>query len=68
MDNIVIVPRKYGRIRVCMYYRNLNKISPNDDFSLLYIDVLVDNAIKNTTYLFMDEFLGYNHIRMAEED
>lgn len=51
-----------------MYYRYLNKISPNDDFSLPYIDVLVDKAIKNTTYLFMEEFLGYNHLRMAEED
>ena len=33
-----------------------------------HIDVLVDNAIKNATYSFMDEFSRYNQIKMARED
>jgi hypothetical protein len=47
---------------------NLNKASPKDDFSLPYIDILIDNAARSSTYSFMDGFLGYNQIKMAPED
>jgi hypothetical protein len=30
--------------------------------------MLVDNAARNSTYFFMDGFLGYNQIKMAQED
>jgi hypothetical protein len=38
------VPKKEGKIRVCVDFRNLNRASPKDDFPLPHIDVLVDNA------------------------
>jgi hypothetical protein len=66
--NVIVVPKKDGRIRVCVDYRDLNKASPKDDFSLPHIDILVDNATRNATYSFMDGFSSYNQIRMAEED
>lgn len=68
MTNLVVVPKKYGRIRVCVHYKDLNKASPKGDFSLLHIDVLVDNTLKSVTYSSMDEFSGYNRIKMARED
>jgi hypothetical protein len=66
--NIVIVLKTDDRIRVCMDDKDSNKVSPNDDFPLPYIDVLVNNAVKSATYLFMDGFSRYNHIRMAKKD
>jgi hypothetical protein len=63
---VVVIPKKDGKIWVCVDYRDLNKVSPKDDFPLPYIDVLVDNATKNSTSSFMDGFSGYNQIRMAE--
>ena len=66
--NMVVVPKKDGKIRVCVDYRDLNKASPKDDFPLPHIDILVDNAAKNATYSFMDGFSGYNQIKMAKED
>jgi hypothetical protein len=68
VSNIVVVPKKEGKIRVCVDFRNLNKISPKDDFPLPHIDVLVDNAARSSTYSFMDGFSGYNKIKMASED
>jgi len=65
---VVVVPKKDGKIRVCVDYRDLNKESPKDDFPLPHIDILVDNAARNATYSFMDGFSSYNQIRMAEED
>ncbi|XP_052312432.1 uncharacterized protein LOC112328962 [Populus trichocarpa] len=68
VSNIVVVPKKEGKIRVCVDFRNLNKASPKDDFSLPHIDVLVDNAARSSTYSFIDGFSGYNQIKMASED
>jgi hypothetical protein len=39
----VPVPKKDGRIRVCVDFRDLNKASPKDDFPLPHIDELVDH-------------------------
>ena len=44
--NIVHVPKKDGKVRMCVDYRDLNKASPKDDFPLPHIDMLVDNTAK----------------------
>jgi hypothetical protein len=41
-------------------FKDLNRVSPKDDFSLPHIDVLIDNAIKSSIYTSMDNFLRYN--------
>lgn len=66
--NIVPVPKKDGRVRVCVDYRDLNKACPKDDFPLPHIDILVDNTAGSALMSFMDGFSGYNQIRMAPED
>jgi hypothetical protein len=64
----VVLPNKDNKKRVYVNYKDLNKASPNDDFSLPYIYVLIDNATTSATYWFIDGFSGYNQIKMAEED
>ncbi|KAA3456047.1 RNA-directed DNA polymerase (Reverse transcriptase), Ribonuclease H [Gossypium australe] len=44
--NIVPVPKKDRKVRMCMDYRYLNKASPKDNFPLPHIDTLVDNTIE----------------------
>jgi hypothetical protein len=68
MSNIVVVPKKEGKIRVCVDFRDLNRASPKDNFLLPHIDMLVDNAARSSTYSFIDGFSGYNQIKMAQED
>ena len=41
--NIVPVPKKDGKVQMCVDYRDLNRASPKDNFPLPHIDVLVDN-------------------------
>ena len=66
--NIVPVPKKDGKVRMCVDYRDLNRSSPKDDFPLPHIDVLVDNTAHAKVFSFMDGFSGYNQIKMAPED
>ena len=37
LANIVLVPKKDGKVRMCVDFRNLNKACPKDDFSLPHI-------------------------------
>ena len=63
--NIVPVPKKDGKVRMCVDYRNLNRASLKDNFPLPHIDTLVDNTAKHSLFSFMDGFSGYNQIKMA---
>ena len=62
------VPKKDGKVRMCMDFKDLNKACPKDDFPLPHIDVLVENIAGSSLMSFMDGFLGYNQIKMAPRD
>ena len=68
LANVIPVPQKDDKVRVCVYFKDLNKASPKDDFSLPYIDLLVDSTTDHSMLFFMNEFSGYNKILMALED
>ena len=66
--NIVPIPKKDGKVRTCVDYRDLNWASPKHNFPLSQIDILVDNTANFALFSFMDGFSGYNQIKMAPED
>ena len=68
LDNVIPVPKKDGKVRVCVDFRDLNKASPKDDFPLPHVDMLVDSIAGHPIFSFMDGFSGYNQILMAPED
>ena len=66
--NVVPVPKKDGKVRMCVDFRDLNKACPKDDFPLPHINVLADNMTGSVLMSFMNGFLGYNQIKMAPKD
>ena len=68
LANVIPVPEKNGKVRVCVDFRDLNKASPKNDFPFLHIDMLVDSTTGHSMLFFMDGFSGYNQILMALED
>jgi hypothetical protein len=66
--NIVPVPKKDRKVKMCIGFRDLNRACPKDYFPLPHIDGLVDNTVGNALMSFMDGFSGYNQILMAPED
>ena len=64
----MVVPKKEGKIRAFVDFRDLNRASPKDNFPLPHIDMLVNNATHSSIYSFMDGFSGYKHMKMAQED
>lgn len=68
LENIVPAPKKDEKLRMCVNYRYLSKASPKDNFSLLHINVVVENTAGHAMFSFMDGFSGYNHIRMSSKN
>ncbi|XP_017628526.1 uncharacterized protein LOC108471417 [Gossypium arboreum] len=66
--NVVPVPKKYGKVQMCVDYRDLNKASPKDNFPLPHIDTLADNTASYSLFSFINGFFGYTQIKMHPED
>ena len=68
LANVVSVPKKDGKVRMCVDFQDLKKASLKDDFPLPHFEVLVDHTAGYTLLSFMDGFSRYNQIKMAPED
>lgn len=64
----MVVLRRDGKVKIHVYYRDLNKVCPGDDFPLRHNDLLVDNTTKYALFSFIDRYLAYNQIEMAPKD
>ena len=60
LANIVPMKKKNRQIQCCVDFRNLNRICSKDEFPLLNMDLLIDSAIGNAMFFFMDGFNVYN--------
>ena len=67
LANVVSVPKKDGKVRVCVDFRDPNKAF-KDDFLLPCIDMLVDSTAEHSMLSFIFGFFGYNQIMMALEN
>ena len=68
LANIVHVVKKNGTLRVCIYFRDLNKATPKDEYPMLVAEVFVDSAEGYEYLSLLDGYLGYNQIFIAEDD
>jgi hypothetical protein len=65
---LVVVPKKNGKWRICVDYRELNKATLRDHFPLPFIDQVLDSLAGKKYFSFLDGFSGYNQINIALED
>ena len=68
LSPIVVVPKKNGKIRVCVDYRKLNAATVTDAFPLPFTDGILDAVARHEIYSFLDGFSGYNQVRMHPDD
>ena len=60
LANVVVVPKKGGKWRVCVDYIDLNDACPKNSFPLPRIDQIVDVVAKHGILSFLDTFSGYH--------
>ena len=62
--NVVVVPKKGGKWRVCVDYTDINDACPKDRFPFPCIDKIVDASTVHGMLSFLDAFSGYHQIPM----
>ena len=65
LANVVVVPKKRGKWRVCVDYMDLNDVCPKGRFPLPRIDQIVDASAGHGMLSFLDAFSGYHQIPMC---
>ena len=68
LANVVVVPKKGNKWRVCVDYTDLNEACPKDNFPLPRIDQIVDASAGHGMLSFSDAFSGYHQIPMHPLD
>ena len=68
LSPIVVVPKKNGKLRICVDFRRLNAATKKDPYPLLFIDEVLDTVIGYAAYSFIDCFSGYHQVHIHEDD
>ena len=68
LANVVLVPKKNGKMRICIDFTDLNKSYKKDTFPLPRIDTLVNKAAARKHFSLLDCFSGYHQIWLKKED
>ena len=64
LANVMVVPKKWGKLEVCVDYTNLNDAYLKNSFPLPRIDQTVDATTRHEMFSFLDVFFGYHQILM----
>jgi hypothetical protein len=65
---LVIVPKKNGKWRACVDFRELNRTTLRDYFPLPFIDQVFDTLSGKQYFSFLDGYSGYNQIQITLKD
>ena len=68
LANVVVIPKKNGKWRMCVDFTDLNKDCLKDSFPIPHIDVMADATAWYELLTFMDAYSGYNQILMDPDD
>ena len=68
IENLVVVRKKNGEIRLCADFRNLNKCSKKDNYPLPKMEHLLERVSRASVMWFLDGFSGYNQVVVHPND
>ena len=65
---VLFVKKKYGNLRLCIDYRQLNRVTIRNQYPLPRIDELFDQLQGSRAYSKIDLRSGYHQLRVQEND
>lgn len=65
---MLLVKKKDGRMRLCVDYRQLDKVTIENKYPLMRIDDLMDQLVGSCMFSKIDLQLGYHQIRVKPKD
>ncbi len=68
LSPIVVVPKKNGKLKICVDFRTFNAATKKDPYPLPFIDEVINIIVGHEVYTFVDGFSKYHQISIAPED
>ena len=68
VSNLVPTRKKTSEIRLCVDFRNPNKVSLKDNYLLPKMDHILQRVVGSSKISLLDGFSGYNQILVQKED
>ena len=68
ISNLVLVRKKTGEIRLCIDFRNLNKVSLKYNYPLPKMDHILQRVVGASRMSLLDGYSGYNQILVHEDN
>ncbi|MCO5582067.1 hypothetical protein L7F22_035958 [Adiantum nelumboides] len=65
---IVVVPKKNGKLRVCVNLNKVNAATIRDNYPLSITKHILERVAGKEAYSFLDGFLGYNQLLIDPKD
>ena len=66
--NLVLAQKKNGEIRLCVDFKNLNKVSLKDNYPFPKMDQILQRVVGLEIISIMDGFSGYNQVKVLPEN
>ncbi len=68
LSPIVVMPKKNGKLRICVDFRKLNVATKKDPYPLPFTDEVIKIVSRHEVYTFLDGFSKYHQIPIAIEN
>ena len=68
LENFIPVMKKNGKLRVCVYFRDLNVNTPKDMYVMPIANLLVNSTTNNELLSFINGFFEHNQILIVIDD
>jgi hypothetical protein len=65
LSPLIIMPKKNGKLHICVDYQELNAQTKKDPFPLPFLDSVLDSMARHEMYSIMDGYSNYNQVKMA---
>jgi hypothetical protein len=57
---IMVVPKKNGRLRICVYFKKFNATTKKNLYPLPFMDEVINIVVGHEVYTFVNGFLRYH--------
>jgi hypothetical protein len=68
LSSIVVVPKKYGKLKICVDFKKFNATTKKNPYPLPFMDEVINIVVGHEVYTFLNGFLGYHQISITLEN
>jgi hypothetical protein len=65
---MVLALMKNGKLKVCVNYKALNKVTKKNRYPLLFCEEILEEIERHEMYTFRDGYKGYHQVKITLED